>query len=68
MIYVDVSDGVYRTSIGCDKIPMESLRNERVCVKSQQRSSSLIDQSRKVGSFGSRVEARKWSVEFYDQT
>lgn len=68
MIYVDVSDGVYRTSIGGDIIPMESLRNARVCVKSQQRSSSLIVQSRKVGSFVSIVEARELSVAIAEKT
>lgn len=68
MIYVDVSDGVYRTSIGGDIIPMESLRNACVCVKSQQRSSSLIVQSKKVGSFVSIVEAKELSTTIAERT
>ena len=68
MIYVDVSDGVYRTSIGGDKIPMESLRNARACVKSQQGPSSLIVQSKKAGAFVSIVEARTLSATIAERT
>ncbi len=68
MIYVDVSDGVYRTSIGGDKIPMGYLRNAHVCVKSQQRPSSLIVQSKKAGAFVSIVEARALSAAIAEKT
>ena len=68
MIYVDVSDGVYRTSIGGDKIPMECLRNARACVKSQQGPSSLIVQSKKAGAFVSLVEARTLSATIAERT
>ena len=68
MIYVDVSDGVYRTSIGGEAIPMECLRNVRACVKSQQGSSSLIVQSKKVGSFVSIVEAKELSATIAERT
>jgi len=46
MLYVDVADGIFRSSIGGDEVPVEGIRKIRFCVKPQQKLAPSTLQSR----------------------
>lgn len=46
MIYVDVADGIFRSSIGGEEVPVEGLKKICFCIKPQQKLAPCTLQSR----------------------
>lgn len=62
IIYVDLIDGTFGSSVNGDKIAMECLKAARVCVESQLKSASSIVRSRRFNAFVSMAEAENLST------
>lgn len=51
IVYVDVEDGIFRSSIGGDEVPIEGMGKIRLCVKPQEKLIPSTFQSRSPREF-----------------
>lgn len=68
IIYVELFDETFGSSVNGDKIAMQCLKTARVCVRSQQKSVSSTVKSRKTNTFVSMAEAKNLSTIVAEKT
>ena len=68
IVYVDVEDGIFRSSIGGDKIPLERMRKTRACVNPRFNSTLPAVQVKRARAGVSIAEARRLSAVIAEKT